>query len=81
MTQFSEAETDALASAVALASAGVGFVIDQDRVEDLATCRGLCESGHLEAVEGVPGGFILSREFAAALAQDVKRTAEAAEQN
>ena len=38
-------------------------------------------SGHLEAVKGVDGGYIMSRQMIAAFEADVEREAEQAAQN
>jgi hypothetical protein len=44
MTEFTEPQKDALATATVMAQQGTGFIIDADRVADRMTCDGLVGS-------------------------------------
>jgi hypothetical protein len=82
MTEFTEAQKKAMATATVMAKTKApGFIIGPHRVADRMTCDGLVKSRHLTAVEGVDGGYRLSDEMLAANAIMVERTAKQAEQN
>jgi hypothetical protein len=70
-----------LATALALAQHDAGFTVGPERVADRTLCDELVESGHLEAVEEVEGGFMLSRGLAEAVGAEIGRRARQAEQN
>jgi hypothetical protein len=78
-SKLTEDQLGALATATLLAQRGLGFTIDASRTEERAICDGLVESGHLEAVEDVEGGFRLSAQLAQALVLSAEmRSTEAA---
>jgi hypothetical protein len=78
VTDFTKAELDVLATATLLRQAGAGFTVDADRVEERETCDALVESGHLEAIEGTEGGYVLSQELENALALTTAMQADGA---
>jgi hypothetical protein len=68
-------EEPVMATAVLLAKEGKGFAA---KAEDVSTCEGLVESGHMRRIED---GYTLSDDFAAALGINAARRAEAAQNN
>jgi hypothetical protein len=81
MTNLTEAQKDVLATATLMAQRGLGFTITPERVADRMICDSLVKSGHLAAVEGVDGGYILSDEMIAAHGITLARQAEQARRN
>jgi hypothetical protein len=81
MTNLTEAQKGALATATIMAQRGIGFTIDAERVADRMVCDSLVKSGHLARVEGVDGGYVLSDEMIAAHGITLARQAEQAKLN
>jgi hypothetical protein len=81
VTDFSEAELKTLATATLMAQQGAGFTIDAKRVADRMVADRLVRSGHLEAIDGIDGGYRLSDQMVAAFAIGTVRKAEEAAQN
>ncbi len=81
MTNLTEAQKGALATATIMAQRGIGFTVDAERVADRMVCDSLVKSGHLAAVEGVDGGYVLSDEMIAAHGITLARQAEQAKLN
>jgi hypothetical protein len=77
VTNFTEAQLDALGTALVLARQGVGFTVSDETKREI--CRSLVESGHMVEIPGVEDGFTVSNEFAAAMLIDEARVAEAAD--